>query len=437
MHTREDNRIPKLLTSLFPEAWLNQQAQEAGAVRRRRKVHFAAFFWSMVLGFGVSKDRSIADMRRRYECATSTMIEESSYYNRFTKGLVQVLKRAVARGLDHLTATTKRKLESTWSCFRDLLLFDATVIRLHHLLEKAYSATRTNHSKAAAKLHMVLSVADQSRNQVKLTSERVDDRSPWKRVGKWVEGRLLLFDLGYYSFQLFARIKENGGYFISRLKSNANPVIVATNRTWRGRAVPLVGKKLQDVLPELQREELDVEVEVEFTRRTYRGVKRKDRQRLRLVALRNPVDGKYHLYVTNVPCETLTPSEVALTYRLRWQVELLFKELKSHYRLGELPSSRKEIVEGLIYTAILTLIASRVLLAALRAALPRDRWIPELRWAALFTAFAPEILRQLMIHLGQHPRDKGLWQLLLYEGTDPNTGRVPHSQLAFQAGKTP
>ncbi len=230
MHTREDNRIPKLLTSLFSEAWLNQQAQEAGAVRRRRKVHFAAFFWSMVLGFGVSKDRSIADMRRRYECATSTTIEESSYYNRFTKGLVKVLKRAVARGLDHLAATTKRKLESTWSCFRDLLLFDATVIRLHHLLEKAYSATRTNHSKAAAKLHMVLSVADQSRNQVKLTSERVDDRSPWKRVGKWVEGRLLLFDLGYYSFHLFARIKENGGYFISRLKSNANPVIVATNR---------------------------------------------------------------------------------------------------------------------------------------------------------------------------------------------------------------
>ena len=120
MHTRKDNRIPELLTNLFPEAWLNHQAREAGAVQRQRKVHFAAFFWSLLFGFGVSKDRSIADMRRRYECATSATIEESSYYNRFTKGLVKVLKRAVERGLDHLAATTKRKLESTWSCFRDL-----------------------------------------------------------------------------------------------------------------------------------------------------------------------------------------------------------------------------------------------------------------------------------------------------------------------------
>ena len=435
MHTRNDNRITRLLTSLFPEAWLNQAAEEAGAVRRRRKVHFAAFFWSVVLGFGVSKDRSIADLRRRYECATSTTLEESSFYDRFTKALVKVLKRAVERGLDHLVATTKRNLESTWSGFRDLLLLDATVIRLHRLLEKTYRANRTNHTKAAAKMHMVLSIADQSRNRVKLTSERVDDRSPWKRVGKWVEGRLLLFDLGYYSFHLFARIAENGGFFISRLKSNANPLIVATHRKWRGRAMPLVGRRLQDVLAELQREELDVEVEVEFTRRAYRGSQRRDRQRFRLVALRNEADGKYHAYVTNVSCDLLTPSDLALTYRLRWQVELLFKELKSHYRLGELPSSRKEIVEGLIYTAVLTLIVSRVLLAALRAALPRNRWIPELRWAALFTACAPEILRQLMSQLGHRPRDKSIWQLLLYEATDPNLGRVPHSQLAFQVGR--
>ncbi|MCZ7600578.1 MAG: IS4 family transposase [Gammaproteobacteria bacterium] len=431
MSAQKDSRIIGLLASLFPEVWLNFVAREAGAVQRRRKVHFGAFFWSVVLGFGVSKDRSLADMRRRYECSTSSTIEESSYYDRFTRALVDVLRRAVERGLDHLVATTKRELESTWSSFRDLLLLDATVIRLHDLLQKTYRACRTNHTKAAAKMHVVLSVAGQSRNRVKLTSERVHDTSPWKRVGKWVEGRLLLFDLGYYSFHLFARIAENDGFFVSRLKSNSNPLIVATNRKWRGRAVSLVGRRLRDVLPELEREELDVEVEVAFERRAYGGRQRRDRKQFRLVAVRDADSGQYHAYLTNVPRETLTPADVATTYRLRWQIELLFKELRSHYRLGELPSSRRVIVEGLIYTAILTLIVSRVLLAALRAELPPGRWIPHLRWAALFEAVAPEILRQLMKHLGLRPREDSLWSLLLHEAADPNLGRMPHSQLPF------
>ena len=31
-------------------------------------------------------------------------------------------------------------------------------------------------------------------------------------------GRLFLFDLGFFKFHRFARIDENGGFFVSRLK---------------------------------------------------------------------------------------------------------------------------------------------------------------------------------------------------------------------------
>ena len=62
-----------------------------------------------------------------------------------------------------------------------------------------------------------------------------------------------------------------GGYFVSRLKGNANPLIVAANRKWRGNSIDVVGKRLRDVLPLLKREVLDVEVEVKHKRRKYRG----------------------------------------------------------------------------------------------------------------------------------------------------------------------
>ena len=96
--------------------------------------------------------------------------------------------------------------EGVLSGFEELLAIDASVLRLHDLLSPTFAACRTNHTKAAAKLHVVMNVLDGSPRKVKLTSERTGNGTPWKRVGQWVRGRLMLFDLGYYSFHLFDRI---------------------------------------------------------------------------------------------------------------------------------------------------------------------------------------------------------------------------------------
>jgi len=73
------------------------------------------------------------------------------------------------------------------------------------------------------------------------------------KVGKWVANRLLLFDLGDFSYHLFDPIARNLGFFVSRAKSTINPRIVSVNRCWRGRSRPLVGQRLQEVLGTLQR----------------------------------------------------------------------------------------------------------------------------------------------------------------------------------------
>ena len=150
-------------------------------------------------------------------------------------------------------------------------------------------------------------------------------------MGPWVEGRLLLFDLGYFRFQLFDAIDRNGGYFITRLAANADPCIVATHRQWRGRSIELVGKRLKEVAGRLKRDVLDVEVEVAFKRRVYGGIRRTARRRLRLVAVRLPESSEYRFYLTNIDPDSLDPHAVAQTYAARWQIELIFKELKSHY----------------------------------------------------------------------------------------------------------
>jgi len=420
---RQSIGIRAELTSLISTRRLNFLARLSGLVQRRRKVEPMALFWTIVLGFGAGPQRTLAGLRRAYERSTGATLVPSAFYDRFTKSLPVFFRYVVEELLERLQETETR-FQGVLQSFRDVVVTDSTLVKLHDLLERRYPACRTNHTRAAAKLHVVMSVKGGGPRSIKLTSGRQHD-GPVFRVGRWVRDRLLIFDLGYFRYQLFDCIDRHGGYFISRLKENSNPQITTALRQWRGRSVPLVGERLRNVIARLKREVLDVEVEVAFRRREYLGSRAGARRTLRLVGVRNTDTGRYHLYVTNIPPDRLTAEEVARVYASRWQIELLFKEMKSYYRLGDIPSRKPHIVEALLYATLTTLVVSRRLLQAVREALrPRQRIIPEGRWAAIFTTVSTAILDLVLApaHLARLTA-KGIEGMLLHEVIDPNLSR--------------
>ena len=238
------------------------------------------------------------------------------------------------------------------------MIADATVFRLHRLLA-AFPATHEDQS--GAQLHLVYNVTKRTLAQFDLTDERTHERSQF-HTGNWLRGRLFLFDLGFYGYRRFALIHENDGYFVSRLKKNANPRIVEERRKWRGRAISLTGGHLQDHLSRLKRTTIDVTGEFAFKRRRYGGKQSSALIEFRVVGVRNKDTDDYHLYVTNLPNE-FTPEQVAALYSLRWKVELLFRELKSRYSLEKFETGDEAIAELLVVAALLTLTVSRALLA--------------------------------------------------------------------------
>lgn len=423
MARRQSIGIRQELTSLIPTRHLNRLARLSGLVRRRRKIDPMELFWTVVLGFGAGRARTLAGMRRAYQKSTGATLVPSAFYDRFTRSLAVFMRQVVEELLERLQES-EAKFSGLLRSFRDVVVTDSTLVKLHDLLERRFPACRTNHTQAAAKLHVVMSVRGQGPRTVQLTSGRQHD-GPVFRVGRWVRDRLLMFDLGYFRYQLFDCIDRNGGYFISRLKENANPEITATLRQWRGRSVALVGERLRNVIERLQRETLDVEVEVAFRRRVYGGRQSGDRRSLRLVGVRNADTGRYHLYVTNIPPERLTAEQVARVYAGRWQIELLFKEMKSHYRLEDLPSRKPHIVEALLYATLVTLVVSRRLLRAVRQALRgRPHAVPEGRWAAIFATVSSAVL-DLVLAPARLARDLARWTetMLLQEAVDPNLSR--------------
>jgi IS4 transposase len=414
--------IPVELRSLFPTAWLNVAARDAGLVRRRRKVAPAHLFWTLVLGFAVGHQRSLASLRRFFGASTGVRVVPSAFYDRFTAATVRFLRRGLARAADRL-GEPSGKLRGHLARFKDLLVADATVLRLHDGLARAFPGCRTNHTRAAAKLHLVMSVLGAGPRSVSVTGERINERRRLK-IGPWVAGRLLVFDLGYFKWQIFDRIRANKGFFVSRLRDDVNPIITAENRRWRGASRKLVGRRLRDVKVGLAREVVDVLVEVDVLRRPYRGKARREREVFRVVGARHDEARAHHWYVTNVPVTILSPAEVARTYAARWEIELVFRELKTHLRLAQLASRRRVVVEALVYAALIGLAVSRAIWRRLRALVEVGRRISERRLTDVLAVIAAELAVALVggdIAPGQRRR----WHALLSaEALDPNIGRM-------------
>jgi len=399
-------------------------ARETGWIKRVKKIDPVAFVWTLVLGFAGNTERTIATLRREFGRATGVSVVPSAFYDRFTEPLGRCLVTLIAVLIERMTKNASRPLAGALAAFKDVVVFDSTVLRLHEYLAKKFPGSRTNHSKAAAKLHVALSVVGAGPRTIKVTSGRTHDGKAMS-VGPWVAGKLLLFDLGYYSYRLFDNIRRNTGSFVSRFKINGNPLIVANNRPCRGASVKLVGERLQNVLPLLQREILDVVIEVAFKRRVYGGKVRKATTTFRLVGVRDDTKGEYHLYITNLPVETFDAETVARLYRARWTIELLFKSLKSDFALEDLPSEKPAVVRALLYASIITWLVGQEVLALIRERLKDEaRRVTPRRWSRLLHECASDLLRLLVGPRGQQQLATLLEQHLLHEALDPHRRRA-------------
>jgi len=121
-------------------------------------------------------------------------------------------------------------------------------------------------------------------------------------------------------------------------------------------------------------------------RTTGRG--RCDTKRFRVVGVRNEDADDYHLYVTNLSREEFFPADLAQIYRCRWEVELLFRELKTQYDLDEFDTSNEDVVKILLYAALLSLLVSRELLELVTEQAGDEIVFPPERWAATFRSHA-------------------------------------------------
>ena len=416
--------IEKDLCAIFSPEWLRDTARQTGLVKRERKIDPTIMFWVLVFGFGVRLQHTLASLKRSYEKTSDKSLSDGSWYERFTPELVTFLKVCVSHSIEHLAQEQNQILSEKLSMFDDVLIQDSSIVRLHQSLSKKWPAARSRKVAAGVKVGLLVSAVSDGPKRIGLYAESRNELKTL-RIGPWIKNRILLIDLGFYKYQLFSRISENGGYFVSRLKGNADPLIVGVNRTWKGRSINVQGKTLSEVLPKLKRQVLDVNVEIVFKRRSYKGKQRNDCKIFRLLAVLNEETGKYHIYLTNISSDVLEAEDIAKLYGARWDIELIFKELKSRYAMDVVNTKNSNIMEAYIWIAILTLLVSRRIYNIVRSTNGNKLKVryTQLRWSTIFTENASDQLKLVLQYCGIELSLDTIIDVYSSQALDPHVNR--------------
>jgi len=395
MDTEFKSSIENPLRKMFPDEWVRETARDIGLIKRERKIDPTIMFWVLTLSFGVRLQRTLASLKRQYEKESKTKLSDSSWYYRFTPELVEFLHQCVIHGIEELAKEPGRNLNKKLDYFKDFLIQDSTIVRLHSSLANKFPAVRARKVAAGVKVSVLVSAIANGPKTVALYAEKTAEIKTLK-IGPWIKDRILLVDLGFYKTQLFARVMENGGYFVSRIRKNMDPVIVYIEEgVPKTKREGFIGKTVNECIGQLPGKDIDAIVKIAFKRRTYKGKQKNDEMKVRLVAVYNEEEEKYHIYITNIQKDVLNAKDIAKLYGARWDIELLFKELKSKYALDVLETKNVQVIEALIWTAMLTLIVSRRIYNLVRDSSSNPEKMirsTQLRWSTIFAENASNLL---------------------------------------------
>ncbi len=306
-------------------------------VDRRTEVGPLSFVVCLVhCYFGDSKTFSLEAIRRFMMKQTGTKIKRSAFWERLgTARLGGFLNGVVVELMGRLKTTVgvgKALLEKLG--VSGIVLVDSSSITLPDAAKGSWPGTRTS---AGIKWHLAFDVLSGMMVWFQTTPTKVHDSNCFPEISSLV-GKLVVFDLGYWDYGLLLALENARVFFLSRVKSNS---VIMIKKVVKGLPKGYAGRSLFSVpLTRFRGRVVDV-----FIEKMHKG----ETLACRVVGFWNPHEGCYHWYATNLVAAAAIMYPL---YRLRWQIELVFKSCKNSLNANEIPSAKKEIIQNLLLASI-------------------------------------------------------------------------------------
>jgi hypothetical protein len=337
--------ITRPLQSLFgPLA--EEVATEVPVVKRRRKFSPATLARTFILGFLAKPNASDEDLALT-AARCGVLVSPQAVGQRHTDTLAAFLER-LFRAAIRLRVGSDRTLAPLVDRFPAVTLLDSTSISLPAALGDRFPGCGGSHGagRAAIKLQVRLDLRSGALDAVSVEAGRDCDQRTRLQSDPQPAGGLRIADLGSFDTEVFRGIQGRGGFWISRLAfgtaiftPEGGPIARIEDLFGpSGRVVDrqvVVGKQAQlpcrIVIWRVPQEVADRRRAKLIATARDKGNRPPSRQRLAWC--------DWTIFVTNVPSDRLSPEEIGVLYRARWQIELMFKRWKSLGRVADLDGS--------------------------------------------------------------------------------------------------
>ena len=214
---------------------------------------------------------------------------------------------------------------------KQIQIFDSTTIPLFQdILKCVGRKSKSGKHKGGIKMHTIINVDETVPKVVWFTSAATNDHILLSKL-ELSSNIIYVFDKGYNDYKAYKLFTENQTGFVTRIKDNA----VYTTLEQKEIDKCIHSGVLQDDIIEITVKEKDTESKLKL-----RKVVFYDRQLKRTFE-----------FLTNL--FEIRPDFIAAFYKLRWQIELLFKQLKQNFPLKYFLGDNENAIKIQIYCTLI------------------------------------------------------------------------------------
>lgn len=217
---------------------------------------------------------------------------------------------------------------------RNLKIIDSTTIRLFSDILQGVGRNTLDGSrkKGGIKVHTMMDAFSGVAEFVRMTAAKVHDRKFLYHISL-PPGSFMVFDKAYNLYSQFDKWTKQKIWFVTRMKDNAvyHVTKVLLDKTKKKNARGVIKEQLITVGYKNTQGDM---VRVKLRRITFKAE-----------------DGKMYIFITNNM--TLPASQIALIYKCRWMIELLFKQIKQNFPLRYFWGNSENAIKMQVYCVLI------------------------------------------------------------------------------------
>jgi hypothetical protein len=251
---------------------------------------------------------------------------------------------------------------SLLSSFSKVLIQDSSTVTLHEDLQPYFKGSGGRASKAAAKFDVIYDYKAKEYEAITVTDQSEADQKLGLKIENVLEkDSLVIRDLGYLRMDSLIQIIAKKSFFLSRLRSDIHVYLDQNDKCFIDLGTYLAMMCEHNILDQwvyITDEKLPVRL---IAYKAPEDVANKRRREAKATAKKQGRTLKestlkfygFTVFITNIPAEIWKAEVIGTIYRIRWQIELIFKCWKSRANVYYLKGTNPERIECIIYAKLI------------------------------------------------------------------------------------